>query len=194
MKPVVLVDMDGPLADFDRHFFEEALLLHCEFDIADIESQTRCFLTDHMPVAAQRRRMREMVDSAGWFGSLPVTLGAKDGMALLGEVADVWICTKPLEVNPTCRDEKARWLAQHFGSHWLDKLIITPDKSRVVGDVLLDDAPKASWIPRAIWEPVIFTAPFNGAESEWADYQHWTWGDPIEKLFNPTLWEEVWAA
>lgn len=39
----------------------------------------------------------------------------------------------------------AQWLVEHIGDGWDRRLILTPDKSLVVGDILLDDAPKHEW-------------------------------------------------
>lgn len=179
----LLLDQDGPLADFDMHFYERCEGRY-ELDVAGPHEQTARYFTDHIPNRAHRAEARAMVDKAGWFRHLPVTPGAIEGVAALIDAGvDVWVCTKPLEVNPTCRDDKGAWLAEHFPmlEH---KLIITPDKSLIAGDVLLDDAPHSTWIDRASWTPVIFAAPFNGPGSAWADLPHWTWGDPLDDLLD----------
>jgi 5'-nucleotidase len=178
----LLLDMDGPLADFDVHFHDRARALGHEFDVAGPHLQTARYFTDHIVDPWARKEARRMIDSSGWFASLPVTPGAVEGVAqLLDAGVDVWVCTKPLEVNPTCRDEKGAWLREHFPM--LErKLIIAPDKSLVRGDVLLDDAPKLDWIGQATWIPVIFAAPFNGAGSEWDGLPRWSWGDPLADL------------
>lgn len=182
--PVILVDMDGPLADFDMMFFDEVLARGWEIDCTP-EKQRHRFATDHMPNRHERNAARQMVNDEGWFRHLPVTPGAYDGLHMLADYGDVWVCSKPLEANPTCRDDKARWLAEHFGSQWMRKLILAPDKSLVHGDVLLDDAIKLRWLdnPHRTWEPVCFKSPFNGhSESEWLHLPQWTWGEPIERL------------
>lgn len=181
--PIVLVDMDGPLADFDQLFFrrcrENGWSLDCER-----RQQRHRFATDHMPDERERRLAREMVNTPGWFADLPVTDGALAGLNALADVADVWICSKPLEANPTCRDEKAKWLVEHFGAQWERRLILAPDKSLVRGDILLDDAPKRRWFDRAYWTPVLFDAPFN---RDWTDLPRWDWSRPVEELLAHPL-------
>lgn len=190
---ILLLDMDGPLADFDRHFYQRCLELGYEFDVDGLDGQRHRFFTEHMVDAVHKREARKLVDSAGWFEGLPVTPGAQEGVReLLDAGHDVWVCTKPLEVNPTCRDAKGAWLREHF-PELERKLIIAPDKSLVRGDILLDDAPHLRQIAEAVWRPVVFTAPYNGEESEWAHLPHWTWGDPLEELFDRPFtiaWEE----
>jgi 5'-nucleotidase len=125
---------------------------------------------------------RAMVDAPGWFGSLPVTPGATDGVArLLDAGVDVWVCTKPLEVNPTCHHDKFHWLNRHFPA-LAERLVICPDKSLMRGAVLLDDAPKPHWFKVALWEPVIFPAPFNA--SQFDGVRRWSWSDPVADLFG----------
>lgn len=87
---------------------------------------------------------------------------------------DVWVCTKPLEVNPTCRDDKGAWIEEHF-PELLHRLIITPDKSMVRGDVLIDDAPKPEWFPRATWYPLIFDLPFNRSDPNYVGLPRFEW-------------------
>lgn len=182
-QPIFLVDMDGPLADFDRHFFERCEALGLTFDCT-YATQRHRFASDHIPDRFQRTASRHMVNTSGWFRNLPVTEGAVAGLNELAEHAEVWICTKPLEANVTCRDEKADWLAEHFGSEWVNRLILAPDKSLVLGNVLLDDAPHPAWYERSAWEPVIFTMTWNGDGSKWGGLPHWSWGDPIEQLLE----------
>lgn len=179
--PIVLVDQDGPLAHFDALFFERCAESGWPMDCTLAEQRHR-FATDHIPDKFMRQMARNMVNTSGWFADLPVVEGAIDGLHELSEVADVWICTKPLEANPTCRDEKAAWLVKHFGPEWERRLIISPDKSMVRGDVLLDDAPYLEWLERAPWRTVIFPMSWNGAGSKWEGHDRWTWGDPIAQL------------
>lgn len=176
----LLLDMDGPLADFDRHFYRRCSERGYTFDVDGPEFQQHRYFTDHLPNKAERKEARQMVDTAGWFAELPVTPGAQAGVLdLLIAGFDIWVCTKPLEANPTCHSDKANWLLRHFPPLH-DRLIIAPDKSMVIGDVLLDDAPKAAWLDRAPWKAVIFDAPFN--RGRWPELARWSWGDPIDRL------------
>lgn len=185
-RPVVLLDLDGPVADFDAAFFAMCDREGWPVDCTP-ETQTHRFATDHLPDRRQRRLARAVIDGPGWFESLPVTPGAAGGLWTLSLNAEVWLCTKPLASSTTCRDEKARWVADHFDSDWVERLIITPNKALIRGDVLLDDAPYLEWIGQATWEPVIYPTPWNGAGSKWATPRRWKWGDPIDQLLPSTV-------
>lgn len=192
MKPILLLDMDGPLADFDRAAWEWGHSSGLMFDIESLADQRHRFLTDHVVGCGHPGTTRPCPHGAGhmrrhihqdetWFRDLPVTPGAIQGVAQLEAIFDVWVCTKPLEANPGCRDGKQAWIDKHFPS-LSRKLVMAPDKSMVVGAVLLDDAPKPQWVDVAHWEPVVFSTPWNGEGSRWEVYPHWTWGDPLAVL------------
>lgn len=194
MRPTVLIDMDGPLADFDKHYWQVATEkerhrgtlynIDC-WDIPDLDHQRHRFLSDHLTDRALETEMRELVNSPGWFEALPAVDGAADAMAELAEVADVWVCSKPLEANPTCRDEKARWLNEHIGDGWDKRLILAPDKSMIRGDVLLDDAIKAHWVPAATWTPVVYSAPFNSPGTKFGhQWPQFSWSDGVAVLLD----------
>ena len=185
-KLVVLLDQDGPLADFDQAFWDLCQGLGFEMDIETLACPGRKrFMSDNLVNPRERAIARSYVDSGHnrWFKNLPVTNGAEKGVRELldRDDIDLWVCTKPLEVNDRCRDDKGIWMAEHF-PELVDRMIIAPNKGLVKGHVLLDDAPKLAWMPYAEWEPVVFPLPFNGENSDWAGLRTWTWGDPIDEL------------
>lgn len=189
---IVLVDMDGPLADFDKEFYltcaAGGYLMHGGAVNIDNRCDQHRFATDCIDLRAHREAARAIVDHTRWFMDLEPTAGAQEGLERLSEQAEVFVCSKPLEANRWCRDDKAAWLKKHFGKHWVSRLILAPDKSMVRGDILLDDAPKARWLSRAEWRPVIFPTAWNGVGSKFSsktgldDFQRWSWGDGIDRL------------
>lgn len=179
---VLLLDMDGPLADLDLHFWNQ-VQKQVPLDIKSLSEQRHRYLSDHV-LAPHRRASRRLVETPGWFRALPVTEGAQEGVQALLESFDVWVCSKPLNASPTCCDEKRAWLAEHFPD-LRSKLILASDKSMICGDYLLDDAPKLHWIDSATWEPIIFTRPFNSRpESELAFLTHFAWGADLKEVLN----------
>lgn len=174
-RRTILVDLDGPVADFDGHF--RARCAENGWPLDDGPPMHR-YATKHVSSHAHRQLAHQMVETAGWYLELPPVAGALDGLATLAVHADVWLCSKPLEKNPTCRDDKGAWVRRHLGPDWERRLIIAPDKSMIRGDLLLDDAPNPAWFATASWAPVIYTAPYNERGSEWAGLPHWTWSSP----------------
>lgn len=180
-RHTLLLDMDGPLADFDAYFWRQCVERGYQFDIDSLEDQRHRFLTDHMPHEYERAAARWQVDNTQWFKFLPVTPGAKEGVAELMEHFDVWVCSKPLEANMWCASDKFEWIDRHFPA-LNGRLILAPDKSMVHGSILLDDAPKREWLSHATWNPVLFSVPFN--RQGYPGIPHWAWGRPVELLLD----------
>ena len=115
---IVLVDMDEVLCDFKRGVREGAL------------------------EAANPMEEKWPQSKMGFFAYLHPIPGAIEAMKLLQEKHDVWICSRPSYENIFCYTEKAIWIRKHLGLHMQKKLILMPNKSMCIGDVLIDDSVK----------------------------------------------------
>lgn len=109
-KKVVYIDMDGVLADFYKSYGDK--------------------YTKHMrfPQATQ-----------GFFEHLEPMKGAINAWNYLNTRYDLWIATAPSVLNPLCYTEKRLWVEKNLGSKAVNRLIIIPDKSLLIGDALIDD-------------------------------------------------------
>lgn len=181
----ILLDMDGPLAAFDRFCFELCAAAGLRLNIKSLDEQTERFITHHLPDLEQQRALRTMVDGEGFYRAIPVVEGAQEGVeALLSAGHQIVICSKPHDPSPSCEPEKKAWLAEHFPM-LASEYVFTNNKSYAYGGrnaILLDDAIKAEQVAEATWEPVTFGVPFNRPGSEYGRYPRWSWGDPIERL------------
>lgn len=185
-RPVLLLDMDGPLANFDQALYSVCQHLGIELNIKGLDDPNRkYYMTDNMVHANEKLMIRDLLDTSHFFQHIPVTDGAIEGVKELRQYFDVWICTKPLDANQFCRDDKMWWIKTYFPDLY-SKVIMTPKKSLVQGTILLDDAPDLDCVDRAFWKPVVFTDQFNGSDSEWAHLPHWSWGDSIHNLIDRT--------
>ena len=179
-RPLLLLDVDTPLAMFDEHAFERFTELGFEMDIDDPSLQSRRYLTDHVIDEEQRAASRAVLEEAGWFADLPVVPGAQEGVeALLTAGVDIFACTKPMEKNPTCHSDKQAWITKNFPD-LTNRVIQTPNKGLSIGDVLLDDAPMLEWMEYAAWKPLIYRTPFNGFGSDWGDFPSFDWSESID--------------
>ena len=89
---------------------------------------------------------------------------AIESLNRLNKIHDVWILTRPTYLNPLCYTEKRLWIEDHLGLDWCNKLIISPDKSLLIGDILIDDHP---W-PYFQGEQILFRYDFpNQGNGEW---------------------------
>lgn len=110
----VYIDMDGVLCDFETAFIRDKAL----------------FTDTAYPQSRQ-----------GFYLNLSLILGAQDAMNVLLTVdnIDPFILTAPSIYNPLSYTEKRLWVENHLGFEWVKRLIISPDKSLLKGDVLIDD-------------------------------------------------------
>jgi 5'(3')-deoxyribonucleotidase len=75
----------------------------------------------------------------GFFLKLEEIPDAIESFKKLQEKYDVWILTRPSFRNVNCYTEKAQWVWDHLGYDVLEKTIMSPDKSLLKGDYLIDD-------------------------------------------------------
>lgn len=178
----ILVDMDGVVADFDKALWDAAAERGWELSINDRSEQRHYYMSEHFVQKWQIKSMLRLIERTNFFKHLPEVPGAVDGVnALVAAGHDVWFCTKPLEANPHCRDDKAYWIRKRW-PELESKLIITPNKSLIRGDILLDDAINPDWAAEAEWAPVLFRQPYNGPGTKWEAWPKWDWQDGIDAL------------
>lgn len=135
----IYVDMDGVLCDFATKYFAE---LNKNPSNKYPHSQYGFFLTlEEIPEAIE-------------------------SFKLLSQKYDVWVLTRPSRHNPLCYTEKRLWIENHLSFDWTSKLIISPDKTLLMGDYLIDDNP---W-PGFQGEQILF-----GSESfpDWATVRNY---------------------
>lgn len=77
----------------------------------------------------------------GFFANLQPLTGAVSAVKALiaSPLYDPHILTAPSVKNPLCYTEKRIWIETHFGIEFTEKLIISPNKALIKGDILIDD-------------------------------------------------------
>lgn len=77
----------------------------------------------------------------GFFLNLKPIEGAIEGVRTLFEDDrfDCWFLSAPSVINPLSYTEKRLSIERHFGLEYAKKLILSPDKSLLKGDFLIDD-------------------------------------------------------
>lgn len=74
-----------------------------------------------------------------FFRNLKPIDGAIDGMEYLFRNFDTYILIAPSLKNPLSYMEKRIWVEEYLGFKFVEKLIISPNKSLLIGDYLIDD-------------------------------------------------------
>lgn len=77
----------------------------------------------------------------GFYANLVPITGAIESVHKLinSEKFDPYILTAPSTRNPFSYTEKRVWIEKYFGIEFTEKLIISPNKGLLKGDILIDD-------------------------------------------------------
>ncbi|XP_028812726.1 5'(3')-deoxyribonucleotidase, mitochondrial [Denticeps clupeoides] len=162
----VLVDMDGVIADFEGGFLRKyraryprepyvALRERRGFWVSSQYGQLRSDLCEKAISIWQSKNFFLELDP------LPGGIEAVKEMDKM-ENTDVFICTSPIKHYDHCPYEKYAWIEKHLGFDFLERTILTRDKTVVCGDILFDDKPDIIGVePKPTWEHVLFTACHN---------------------------------
>lgn len=143
-KKIILVDMDGVLADFENGLLQE---------------WKKKF--PHLPHVPLEKR-DSIYSAPGFFQNLGVISGGKEALMKMQELGhDVFICTSPISRYKNCVLEKYHWVEKNLGFEWTKKIIMTNDKTLVFGDFLIDDKPKHVGLRKPVWKHILFDAPYN---------------------------------
>jgi 5'-nucleotidase len=171
---VVLVDMDGVLADFDG-----AVLAGLPPEIERVQRQNFYIVQDYRE---HRAHVEAVYSHPEFFFNLEIIGGALDGWQRLLDLGyHPRICTAPLTLNPRSEDGKIAWLEQHFvprfGPDVVDQVIFDRKKYRYPALALIDDRPDVDTNNgEAVWQHVVFDQPYNQVcESQFRLYG---WRDP----------------
>jgi len=186
--PLILLDQDGPLADFDAALdrvladlgHDPALLVATEWDYTN--DVTRHF----GPAAAAALDAARL--SPGFFRDLPVTAGAQEAVEHLLEAGcEVAVCTAPSLANPTCASDKLWWIERHFPA-LSERVIITIDKTWVHGDVLVDDKPLVTGALTPTWSHLRFASKGTSHLDDGREIDDWSeWQAVLELVGTPHL-------
>lgn len=163
---IILVDMDGVLADCEAAF-EKRVRNRLPIDPIPLDERDTFYAEDQYG-EKWGPTLRAYMTETGFFRDLEPVDGAMLGVHKLQQAGhDVWICTSPI-TSPNCFSEKFEWVQK-----WLPslqrKIILTKDKTLVHGDVLIDDKPEiAGANPNPTWEHIVFrSGSRNNGTFDW---------------------------
>lgn len=181
-KPVVLVDLDGVCADFDKKVLEIA---HKEIPNFEQVPRQHFYISDDYPDL--REIIDEIYEREGFFISLDLVENTIEGWHRLTDLGyDPVVCTAPLTGNPYCVLEKRLWieehLAPHFGQQVVDRAIIDKHKYKYYGLALIDNSHGID-DRVATWSHILFNTEDNSTKP--AELRLQGWLDPnLERLLN----------
>ena len=172
---LILLDMDGVLADFDAGFLRLWAREHPEKMQVPLAERRHFYVDEDYP--AELRPLVEAISRRErFFAELPPIAGAIEGLrAMMAAGHDVRICTAPLTQYRYCVPEKYEWVERHIGADFLPHMVVTKDKTLVHGDILIDDRPEVTGHRAPAWRHLIYDQPYNrhraGPRMTWANWR-----------------------
>lgn len=172
----ILIDMDGVLCDFDGEFLKRWRERHPEKFYVPFEQRTTFYVRDSYPEEL-RPLVTEILLESSFFREMTPMDGAKEALEEMKNMGlEVFICTSPLTTYKNCVREKYEWVENHLGADWVNRIILTKDKTLIKGDFLIDDKPEIIGLESTpSWEHVIYDRPYNRAVNKkrlvWANWK-----------------------
>ncbi len=158
---VVLIDQDGPLADFERGFLICWRKRFPKENYVPLARRKSFYVRSDYPKAL-RRKVESVYLAKGFYRSLPAVEGSVRAIRhLIKSGYDVRICSSPLSQYKNCVLEKYQWVEDHLGRDFVKRIILAKDKTLIRGNYLIDDKPEIEGAETAEWEHIIFDRPYN---------------------------------
>lgn len=159
---IVLVDMDGVLADFRLGFYNKAKNILPHLNKEEIVGFEHFVINDFFKDKNEKEMAENILLSEGFYLELPPIKDSVYNLKNLAKQHEVFICTSPLSKNIFCVGEKTEWVKKHLGEEWARRLVITKDKTIIKGDVLIDDKPEITGVVvNPDWKHVLYEAAYN---------------------------------
>jgi 5'-nucleotidase len=184
VRRTILIDQDGPLADWESEFLRRWKCQYPELPCVELDNRRKFrAVQDYEDLgktpeekALMRSRAESIYHERGFYENLPVVDGAVAALnEMLQQGHDVKICTSPLSVFRNCVLEKYEWIQKYFGTEFTERTILCKDKTTVLGDLLIDDNPDLCQISRRppVWAQILFDAPYNRDVNDRARIRFW---------------------
>ncbi len=165
-EPIMLLDLDGVLADFDTGF--KALWeAYKGNDIPALEPALRRHfrIVDDYPAHVQPE-VEQVIQRSGFYAALPPMPGAIEAVQHFTiEGYSLWICSSLPSGNNQAAADKLTWIRHHLGASMLKRVIFTADKTLIQAHLLIDDCPNVQGIRKPDWQQVLFNQPYNKLSS-----------------------------
>lgn len=158
----ILVDMDGVLVNYEQGFLDEWRRQHPEKIFVPVDKKKSFYHEDSYP-EEYHELVRNIPLTPNFYGNLQPIAGGIEAVRKMAELGhEVFICTSPSVTSASCVQNKYEWIGKYLGNDWKYKVIMTKDKTLVLGDILIDDKPRIDGINgKPTWEHVLYDQPFN---------------------------------
>lgn len=156
---IILVDMDGVIADFEESIVNELKANYPSIPIIEKEKRDKLIKDFYKE---EKEIIDKIKNSQNFIKNLKPIEGAIDALKELKEKGhEIFICSSPLSENKYSWQEKYEWILKHLGEDWKKRLILVKDKTLIKADILIDDKPEIKGIKEPSWKHILFEQPYN---------------------------------
>jgi len=174
-KKIILIDMDGTIANFNKSILQK---MDKKYNILLSNGEITHFRIEKNFEKTHREEITEWIEEKNFYLELEPF---ENSIKYIKEIFshqdfDVFFCTSPL-LSTYCIPEKQEWIKKYFGEEYLSKIIFSKDKTVVFGDILIDDKPSIHGVNKTpSWEHVYFNQTYNEENSgrrivNWKDWR-----------------------
>jgi len=158
----ILIDMDGVISDFDGEFLKRWRERYPDKVYVPMEERKSFYVKDSYPEELHPL-VSEILLEAGFFRDMMPMAGAKDALMEMEQMGlELFICTSPLSVYKNCVLEKFEWVDRELGTNWVDRIVLTKDKTLIKADYIIDDKAEITGVESVpSWEHIIYDRPYN---------------------------------
>lgn len=177
--PIVLVDMDGVVADIETAFINSWVNRYPDLPHVPLDRRTSFEFYGDYP-AEQQGLVQGILRTPGFcLGLAPIPGAVEAVQEMVACGINVRFLSAPLNYT-ACASEKHTWIAEHFGPGWVQRLILSKDKTLIHGTYLIDDKHEITGSMTPSWEHILFRAPHNRHVSSPRVLEDWSaWRDVI---------------
>lgn len=171
----ILIDMDGVIADFDSEFLRRWRERYPDKFYVPLAERTTFYVKEQYPDEL-KPLASEIIWEPGFFRDMMPVDGGREALFEMNKMGfEVYICTSPLSTYKNCVLEKFEWVDKVLGSQWVDRILLTKDKTLIKADYLIDDKPNITGVEdMPSWEHIVYDCPYNrGVNKRRITWENW---------------------
>ncbi|HLO17006.1 MAG TPA: hypothetical protein VK206_19390, partial [Anaerolineales bacterium] len=141
--------------------------------------------------AEYRELILQIFLTPGFFKSLPEMCGAHKALTDMSTAGvELFICTSTFPEYQNCVLEKYEWVDEHLGMDWAKRMIMTPDKTIIDADYLIDDMPKIRGLGVPRWQHIVYDHAKNRMENT---KKRLTWQNWKEVMLSEERFRKIYG-